>query len=423
MIYRRSKSKPSPYIFVRDAWNLSKRISCRPLLHASPEDLEKVYEQIKKVKDGPWEPVDDQTSENSSKEQALSSRPAEINIWKNDFYKHLESTMKGSSQKNPRSQFNRLIENRRRCNWDEIKSWIYEADIKSKSFKNRLDTLEQVRLTIEKASGEEPGWLTWQLIKKERDKFNKERKKTTRYTQNSGMSDVRAIADKNRTEDFLDKHQAEFPVETWCIAMMMNYGLRNHELFHAKSIDDNWLFIPGILTKSKFNHHSWPLYPSWVERYQIIEKFKSMQNYLISRVKPDIRSTEDILVKLKKSKNPLDHGVCVNNDRLGEWVTNHTLGKDSPLVKPPNRPLMGNVPNKRGEREEGSDLQALRPYDLRHTWAVRISVTPEWSHVSEEKAAQAMGHDLATHRKHYQRWIDEEESLKFLKSQITFPNL
>ena len=42
------------------------------------------------------------------------------------------------------------------------------------------------------------------------------------------------------------------------------------------------------------------------------------------------------------------------------------------------------------------------------------------SGVSDGEAAMAMGHDLSTHIKHYQRWISSEAIRKKAMSKITF---
>ena len=60
----------------------------------------------------------------------------------------------------------------------------------------------------------------------------------------------------------------------------------------------------------------------------------------------------------------------------------------------------------------------ITPYDLRHTWAIRIAADKEWNHISNEKAAEAMGHDIDVHKKNYQRWISIESKKKtFIDSE------
>ena len=40
--------------------------------------------------------------------------------------------------------------------------------------------------------------------------------------------------------------------------------------------------------------------------------------------------------------------------------------------------------------------------------------------ISDVEAAQAMGHDISTHKKHYQRWISSEAKRSQVMSTITF---
>ena len=62
--------------------------------------------------------------------------------------------------------------------------------------------------------------------------------------------------------------------------------------------------------------------------------------------------------------------------------------------------------------------QQIRPYDLRHTWAIRVATDKRWEKVDDSLAAKAMGHDLTTHLKHYQRWISSETIMLKMMSDI-----
>lgn len=57
----------------------------------------------------------------------------------------------------------------------------------------------------------------------------------------------------------------------------------------------------------------------------------------------------------------------------------------------------------------------LRPYDLRHSWAVRAMYYPE---ITEEQAARSMGHSLVVHQRIYEHWLTQHrEKEEFLLSQ------
>ena len=54
---------------------------------------------------------------------------------------------------------------------------------------------------------------------------------------------------------------------------------------------------------------------------------------------------------------------------------------------------------------------------MRHTWAIRIATDKEWKHISNEKAAAAMGHDIDVYSRNYQRWVlTESKKLTFMDS-------
>ena len=70
--------------------------------------------------------------------------------------------------------------------------------------------------------------------------------------------------------------------------------------------------------------------------------------------------------------------------------------------------MKARIPDARGIENKEDKPQPTRPYDLRHTWAIGLATEKRWANVSDSDADQGMGHDVATHRKHYQRWISSE---------------
>lgn len=129
----------------------------------------------------------------------------------------------------------------------------------------------------------------------------------------------------------------------WAYGMMATYGLRNHELFY---LDFSKMPVLIVLDGSKTDFHRvYPLYPEWVERWQLTE-----------------------------AKIPQCSGK--NNSALGNRVTHAFKRYKIPF----------------------------HPYDLRHGWAVR---SLEFG-MPVELAAQQMGHSVDVHCKTYHRWISEE---------------
>ena len=337
---------------------------------------------------------------------------------------HLTRTMKGSSAKNIRADLKSLTEYKMRFKWEDLRAWVFDKAIDTRPFKNRLDSLEQIRLALSNKYGTEPTWLKRTDLDLLRENYNRARSKTQRYNPAKEIGGVRGIPTRAEAEAYLDSLDGDYELEQWCLAMMINYGLRNHELHHISPItkaskkDDmqgGWVFIPaGHRTKSKLEHWVWPLYPSWIKRYKLDKNFEEMQAKLWMKARPKIVSALDKTMPWDKS-NDNDLGVCDNNDYLGSWIT-----KRMKEVLPEWK---ASVPNQRGQHLKSDKKEQLTPYDLRHTWAIRMATDKDWSHVSDSDCSAAMGHDLATHRKHYQKWISTEESRKKVMLKIILPDV
>jgi integrase len=105
----------------------------------------------------------------------------------------------------------------------------------------------------------------------------------------------------------------------------------------------------------------------------------------------------------------------MNNHLIGNWI-----GRRLRTVLPP---WMARVPDTDGRYRASDPPVRVTPYDLRHAWAVAMATDPAWRHVSTEMAAQAMGHDLAVHRRRYQRWIGSEERRRRAMAAVSTPAL
>lgn len=134
------------------------------------------------------------------------------------------------------------------------------------------------------------------------------------------------------------------PAWRWIYGMMATMGLRNHELFFCHWQDDG-LFVEKGKTGSRLVFESF--YPEWTEQWNLGE---------IKR--PDIQDVEQLY----------------DNGKLGDKVA-------------------------RGFRRYGVPFT---PYDLRHAFGIRASVT---FHLPVTTAAALMGHSPAVHLKRYHRHI------------------
>jgi len=245
------------------------------------------------------------------------------------------------------------------------------------------------------------------------------RSKPTRYAE---LGSTRGIPCKAEAELYLDGLGEAFALERWCLAMMFCYGLRNHELWwcgpittEAPDVAPDWTLIPGWWrTKSREEHWVWPLCPEWIERYGLRAYQGEAQKQLHRRVRPIVVSSRD-QSKPWQPGNPADPGLCMNNHLIGNWI-----GRRLRTVLPP---WMARVPDTDGRYRASDPLVRVTPYDLRHAWAVAMATDPAWRHVSTEMAAQAMGHDLAVHRRRYQRWIGSEERRRRAMAAVSTPVL
>jgi integrase len=143
----------------------------------------------------------------------------------------------------------------------------------------------------------------------------------------------------------------------WVFGILATYGLRPQEIFaidRSKSFNpkmDNWLFLDGKLCDGikTGNRIIPPLLPDWVELFNL-KCFP--QSPLVNSKLP---------VKVSK---------------IGQYFSTHKLG--------------------------------IRPYDLRHAYAIRGDKLGK----PLVAMSRAMGHDVATHVRIYQRWISIEDQIE-----------
>ena len=424
MVQRRPES---PYIQIIDKTN-RKRFSLKPL--AAWENMPDVLTAVEIIE---WVGNDNWPHGHSVEQLLELARNTGASIgerpppyaWsdvKKITFDYLTQSQKKTSAKNTKADLNGLVKRSPPFIWEDIKRWIFEKNLETRPFKNRLDSLEQIRLALSAKFANEPSWLKRADLDLLREQYNKAKEKSIRYQPNKEIGNIRGIPTKEEAENYLDELSPDFLLEQWCLAMILNYGLRNHELHHIgkiteenleEGIQKNWIYIPGEWrTKSKYEHWSFPLYSSWITRYGLKNNFDRMQEKLRQKAKMEIASSLD------KSKswipgNPLDLGVCQNNDYLGSWI--------SQQLREVLPPWFAEIPDAMGGKIKGAQKQQIKPYDLRHTWAIRMATDPRCKGITSEIAAEAMGHDVLTHKKHYQRWISKKERQRKIMSKVTAP--
>ena len=408
----RRNPKQSPYIKIEDTTN-RKFYSLNPLCWEVIDDVinaAKICEFVDNKNFPKSIPIDLLVRKANSEDEFNSEET--IYSWDQVMdllEEHLTKTMKASSAKNIRADIRNLRNAETPFIWKKVRAWIFQKDISSRPFKNRLDSLEQLRLAISSKYGDEPEWLQRKDLVTLREQNNASRTKAKRYQPGEDLGGVRAIPTQKEAEIYLDGLDDEYELHRWTLAMMMCYGMRNHELWHCSLVESNrshpnykkgLIMIPGNWrTKSKFTHWTFPIFPTWINKYKLLEDFEIMQEQLHKRAKPRIMSAVDMSERWDPSKKK-DLGVCVNNDYLGNWISRQ-LNRNLPE-------WLASVPNAKGQFSKSGAKESVKPYDLRHTWAVTLATSSKWSHIDENDAALAMGHNIEIHRKHYQRWISED---------------
>ena len=418
--YMIRREKKTPWLQIRDQ-QTKKQFSLKPIRgHDNMPEVWEVVDLIIEIKNKPWP---DRPIEQLLK--VLEDPNASFADCNYDWKKIRELTRNHMLNKNKgidgnvNGDLNKLVKLNPPFEWQAIKSWVYEKKLESNMFRVRLDSLTQIRLALMNQYGEEPHWLQESETKKIRELHKLAFGKENKFV--SSEKSVRAIPTKEELEEWLHSLDAKFRLEKFCIACQVNYGLRNHELHHASLIEKSnieeglyqgHLYVPGEWRTKSFEHYVWPLYPDWNEQFNLMRDFQEMQNQLRNRVKVKIVSAFNKSEKWKEG-NPQDPGVCINNRVLGSWIT-----KRMKIYLPP---LTGNVPKADGLPDRTYEPQRITPYDLRHTWAVRMASSKHCQGITDEQAAKAMGHSLEVHRKIYQKWISKVEARRQYMTGISFP--
>ena len=417
--YMLRRFKKSPFLQIRDK-HTKKEFSLKAIrAFDNMPQVGKVADLIIEIGNKPWpdKPIEHllKVLENpASDTEELQYTWEEIRTYT---LQHCLNKNKGIDP-NVKCDLNHLVKLKPPFQWADIRCWVYEKQLEKRAFRNRLDSLAQIRLALLNRFGSEANFLKQEELLKLRELHRIAYKKTNQYI--SSDSYLRGIPTKDQLEEYLESLDKKFRLEKWAIACQANWGLRNHELFHASIIKTtnieeglykSHLYVPGEWRTKSFEHWVWPLFPDWIDKFNLMDNFEEMRGQLRERIKPKIVSAfnkeEDWI-----EGNPQDPGVCVNNKRLGEWVMRR--------MRDYLPPLYGAVPDAKGLPQK-IEPQRITPYDLRHNWAIRHATDPKCAGITEEQAARAMGHSLDVHKKNYQKWVSVTEARRQSMTGISFP--
>ncbi len=154
--------------------------------------------------------------------------------------------------------------------------------------------------------------------------------------------------------------------------LMATYGLRNHEVFFSdySSLLINGDHILRVLPTTKTGEHQvWPFHPEWVDFFGLSE--------------------------LAEDKNSLPN---INID-LNETTLQQVGRRVSEQFKRYNLPI--------------------KPYDLRHAWAIRTV------HIGlpDTVSARMMGHSVSIHNRTYHHWITRRDQQQAVDTALSRKNL
>ena len=252
----------------------------------------------------------------------------------------------------------------------KLEQWAMERDpvTQAGAYRNRRETLSHINRTKFIELGDVIARL------KARKPTGAAKKEIER-----SAVEIKAIPSDAALQEFLDEQEG---MMQWLLALIATYGLRHSEAWHAEGIDeDGWIVVPGD-GKTKTARHIAPPVPSaWLTRYELKENFERYQKELNKRWR----------IKWEE-RNGLR--VPTNNTQ----VTN----------------CLWREMNRKGMKLWVDD-EWVRPYDLRHSYAIRCFIHAETLGDQEEDVAKWMGHGVDVHRRTYLRFMSKSQSDDALK--------
>jgi integrase len=263
----------------------------------------------------------------------------------------------------------------------KLQAWVLEHDprLQLKSFNRRIETLSQIH-----RSGLMDLTAVLQRLRDMRPKGAAEK------IRKASSMRVRVIPTDEDLQHWLDRLE---PFHQWVFGCIATYGLRPHELWHAEGIDRHgWISIPGDM-KTKTGEHFAPAVPeAWVERYGLRENWEQFHDQINGRWKVRFADVSGVKIAV--------NNVAVSNALYKEFQRKGLQKLWAPVA-------------------DGEGMDWVRPYDLRHAYAIRCATSEETADAFDDDMAIWMGHGLDVHRRIYLRWLSSsrrKESLQRRRS-------
>ena len=172
------------------------------------------------------------------------------------------------------------------------------------------------------------------------------------------------------SDEMIENLWKKIPNKSWkyVFGLMATYGLRNHEVFFCdfSSLTEFGDKIIRVLPTTKTGEHQvWPFHPEWVEKFELFR-----------------------------------------------------LGNNKELLPNINRDLkvttLQNIGKKITDQFKRYSLQ-IKPYDLRHAWAVRTI----FYDLPDTVAARMMGHSVSLHTQTYHHWITKRDQQEAVNNALS----
>ena len=171
------------------------------------------------------------------------------------------------------------------------------------------------------------------------------------------------------TDEIIEKIWAKIPNKSWkfVFGLMATYGLRNHEVFFCdlSSLSSFGDKIIRVLPTTKTGEHQvWPFHPEWVEKFELSKLGENPK--LLPNINNDLKVT--------------------TLQKIGKKIT---------------------------DQFKRYSLQ-IKPYDLRHAWAVRTI----FYDLPDTVAARMMGHSVSLHTQTYHHWITKRDQQQAVNNAL-----
>jgi len=171
------------------------------------------------------------------------------------------------------------------------------------------------------------------------------------------------------TDEEIEKIWAKIPNKSWkfVFGLMATYGLRNHEVFFCdlSSLTSFGDKIIRVLPTTKTGEHQvWPFHPEWVEKFQLSKLGENPE--LLPNIDNNLKNT--------------------TLQKIGKKIT---------------------------DQFKRYSLQ-IKPYDLRHAWAVRTI----FYDLPDTVAARMMGHSVSLHTQTYHHWITKRDQQQAVNNAL-----